>query len=304
MSDPLVDVITQLRPRAVFSKVISGAGRWGVAYDRYGHASFCVVIEGSCRLRLGRTAPLALEAGDFLLLPVTPAFTLSSLAPATPIHVKPPASPAPSGEVRHGRRGGRPDVRLLGGSFLFDSADAEWLLSLLPPLVHIRGVERLSVLVQLVGDEASHQRPGRELVLSRLVEVLLVESLRSASSSDAPAGLLRGLADPHIAPAVRQIHADPARDWTMATLAREAGLSRSALFERFTRTVGCPPGEYLVAWRMTLAKDLLRRGELGVAEVADRVGYRASSTFSTAFGRHVGMPPRRYASNLRAVSTA
>jgi transcriptional regulator GlxA family with amidase domain len=167
---------------------------------------------------------------------------------------------------------------------------------LLPAILHVRGVERLSVLVRLVGEEASELRPGRELVLERLVEVLLIEALRSATSSDeASPGLLRGLADPRLAPAIRQMHAQVARPWTVAQLAKPAGLSRSAFFERFTRTVGLPPMEYLLAWRMAVAKDLLRRHEVGLAEVAERVGYGSASTFSTAFSRHVGQPPSHYA---------
>ncbi|MDD3445644.1 MAG: helix-turn-helix transcriptional regulator, partial [Zavarzinia sp.] len=89
--------------------------------------------------------------------------------------------------------------------------------------------------------------------------------------------------------------ADPARPWTMAELAKAAALSRSAFFDRFTRTIGMPPMEYLLAWRMALAKDLLRREGLDIAEVAERVGYSSASTFSTAFSRHVGQPPGRYA---------
>lgn len=132
-------------------------------------------------------------------------------------------------------------------------------------------------------------------MLSRLVEVLLIEALRSTSGEDAPPGLLRGLADARLAQALRRMHGQIGRSWTMAELARTAALSRSAFFERFTRTVGVPPTEYLLAWRMAVARDLLRRGGLGIGEVADRVGYGSASTFSTAFSRHVGEPPRRYA---------
>ena len=203
------------------------------------------------------------------------------------------------GEVRHGTRGGRPDVRLLGGWFVFDSPDSALLVSLLPSLVHVRGIERLSVLVRLVGEEASERRSGRDLVLTRLVEVLLIEALRSTPGEDAPPGLLRGLADAQLAPAIRQMHGQLARSWTVAQLAKTAALSRSAFFERFTRTVGLPPMEYLLAWRMAVAKDLLRRHDLGLAEVAERVGYGSASTFSTAFSRHVGQPPSRYARQLR-----
>ncbi|KUE90680.1 AraC family transcriptional regulator [Cupriavidus necator] len=295
MSDPLSEVISLLQPRAVFSKSISGAGRWGVRYADFGQPSFCAVLEGSCRLAVDGQHALTLEAGDFVLLPATPGFTLSGFEPVAPERIDPKVTPAPMGEVRHGRRGGRPDVRLLGGYFVFDSSNAALLVSLLPALVHVRGAERLSAIVRLVSEESGERRSGRELVLTRLVEVLLIEALRSTSGEDAPPGLLRGLTDTRLASAMRQMHADPARSWTVAQLARKAALSRSTFFERFTRAVGMPPMEYLIAWRMAVAKDLLRRHDIGIAEVAERVGYGSATTFSTAFSRHVGQPPSLYA---------
>ncbi|WP_438014187.1 AraC family transcriptional regulator [Sorangium sp. So ce315] len=295
MGDPLSEVIALLQPRAVFSKAISGAGRWGVRYSDFGQPSFCAVLEGSCRLAVDGAPAVTLEAGDFVLLPATPGFTLSGFEPVQPERVDPKVTPAPTGEVRHGTRGGRPDVRLLGGYFVFDSPDAALLVSLLPALLHVRGVERLSALVRLVRDETSERRSGRDLVLTRLVEVMLIEALRSASAEGAPPGLLRGLADPRLAPAIRRMHGQLARSWTVAELAKAAALSRSAFFDRFTRTVGLSPMEYLLAWRMAVARDLLRRHDLGIAEVAERVGYGSASTFSTAFSRHVGQPPSRYA---------
>ena len=168
-------------------------------------------------------------------------------------------------------------------------------MSLLPRLLHVRGFTRLSKLVRLVGEEASEERPGRDLILSRLVEVMLIEALRSTQGEDAPPGLLRGLSDTRIAAAIRKMHGSPARPWTVAQLAREAALSRSAFFDRFMRAVGLPPMEYLFGWRMAVAKDLLRRDDLGLAAIAERVGYSSASTFSTAFSRHVGQPPGRYA---------
>jgi transcriptional regulator GlxA family with amidase domain len=169
------------------------------------------------------------------------------------------------------------------------------LVSLLPALVHVRGVERLSTLVRLVGEESGERRAGRELILGRLVEILLVEALRATGGENTPPGLLRGLADARLAPAIRRMHGEVARSWTVAELAKAAALSRSSFFDRFTRTVGLPPMEYLLGWRMAVAKDLLRRRELGLAEVAERVGYGSASNFRTAFTRHVGQPPSRYA---------
>ena len=132
-------------------------------------------------------------------------------------------------------------------------------------------------------------------MISRLVEVLLIEAMRSTPNEDTPPGLLRGLSDARLAPALRQMHTHLARSWTVPQLAKTAALSRSTFFERFSRQVGLSPMEYLLAWRMAVAKDLLRRDNLGLAEVAERVGYGSASTFSTAFSRHVGQPPGRYA---------
>jgi AraC-like DNA-binding protein len=300
MIDPLSEVIALLRPRTVFSKGISGAGRWAVRYAEFGQPSFAAVVDGRCRLAVDGEAPVTLEAGDFVLLPATPGFTMSGFEPARPDRIDPKTMPAPAGEVRHGRRGGRPDVRLLGGYFVFDSPDSGLLVSLLPGMLHVRGVERLSTIVRLVGEESRERRSGRDLILSRLVEVLLIEALRLARGEDAPAGLLRGLSDARLAAAIRQMHGDPARPWTVAELAKKAALSRSAFFDRFTKAVGLPPMEYLLAWRMALAKDLLRRHEAGLTEVAERVGYGSASTFSTAFSRHVGQPPGRYARAAQA----
>ena len=158
MTDPLSEVIALLQPRTVLSKRISGAGRWAVRYSEFGQPSFCAVLEGSCRLAVNRERPVTLEAGDFVLLPATPGFTMSGTEPVRPERIDPAVAARSTGEVRHGRRGGRPDVRLLGGYFMFESPDAALLVSLLPALVHVRGVERLSVLVRLVGDESIEQR--------------------------------------------------------------------------------------------------------------------------------------------------
>jgi AraC-like DNA-binding protein len=295
MIDPLAQVIELLRPRALFSKGISGAGRWAVSYSEFGHPGFCAVIEGRCLLAVSGEAPVVLEAGDFVLLPATPAFTMSGFEAAVPKRIDPKVARTQEGEIRHGRRSGPADVRLRGGYFVFDSPDAELLVSLLPTMIHIHGDDRLTTLVRLFGDEANHPRAGRDLVLTRLVEVLMIEALRATQGRNASAGLLRGLGDTRVARALRQMHGDPERSWTVGELANEARLSRSAFFDRFTRTVGLRPMEYLLGWRMAVAKDLLRSRTVALDEVARRVGYGSASTFSTAFSRHVGQPPGRFA---------
>ncbi|TJY63298.1 AraC family transcriptional regulator [Sinimarinibacterium sp. CAU 1509] len=302
MLDPLSDVIALLQPSAVYAKSISGAGRWGVRYTPFDQPSFCVVLEGSCRLAVEGEDAVVLAAGDFVLLPATPGFTLSGFEPATPVLIDPRINTVTTGEVRHGTPDGPPDLRMLGGYFEFESPDAALLVSLLPALVHVRNAERLSVLVRLISEESKQQRAGRELVLTRLVEVLLVEALRVAPADGAPPGLLRGLADPRIALALRNIHQYPDRPWTIAALAGTAALSRSAFFERFAQMVGLPPMEYLQAWRIAVAKRLLRRNDLGLSEIAERVGYASTSAFSTAFSRCVGQPPSRYARQIASAA--
>lgn len=294
MVDPLSEVIRLLRPRGVYSKGISGAGRWAVRYAEFGQPGFCAVIEGRCRLAVDGEAPVVLEASDFVLLPATPAFTMSGFEPAPLRLIDPKAVPLADVEVRHGRQDGPPDVRLFGGYFVFGSPDAALLVSLLPRMIHIRGVPRLAKLVALLGEEATREEIGRDLVLERLVDILLVEALRAAPVEAARPSLLRGLADPRVAAALRHLHGDVERAWSVTDLARAAGLSRSAFFDRFVRLVGVPPMEYLLSWRMAVAKALLSGGGLSLDEVARRIGYASASTFSTAFSRHVGEPPGRF----------
>lgn len=298
MSDPLSEVVRLLTPRAAFANIISGKGSWAVHYSEYGKPSFCIVLEGKALLSVDGNEAITISAGDFVLLPTTPAFTISSFTPATPVHMNPHRVAGSTAELRYGEQQGHPDMRSLGGAFLFDCANPELLVSLLPKVVHVPGSMRLSQLVQMVGEESSDQKPGSEFMLSRLVELLLVEAMRSAAAGSAPPGLLRGLGDERLARSLKQMHEQIERSWTVAQLARIAALSRSAFFERFTRMVGMAPMEYLLAWRMEIAKELLQNSDLTVSEVAERVGYGSSSSFSVAFSRHVGQSPSQFARNV------
>jgi AraC-like DNA-binding protein len=295
MSDPLSELVRLLRPRAVFANLISGKGNWAVRFSEFGFPSFCIVLDGSSRLAVDGHDPITISAGDFVLLPTTPAFTIASFAHAPPVYLDPNKIAGRKSELRYGERGGQPDMRSLGGSFLFECPDPGLLVSLLPKVVHVKGSVRLSRLVQMVGEESADDQPGSEFMLSRLVEMLLVEAMRSTTAGGAPPGLLRGLGDERLAAALKLMHAQIHRPRTLAHLAKAAALSRSTFCERFTRTVGVAPMEYLASWRMEIAKDLLRRAELTVAEVAERVGYGSTSAFSVAFSRHVGRAPSRYA---------
>lgn len=294
MIDPLADVVSLLQPSARFSKVVVGAGPWHVQRSDAGQPFYCVVLEGACRVEVEGQAARTLQSGDFLLVPAAHGVAMSSRQiPPTELNSLPVAQG--NGVFRIGDQHGPTDLLMLIGHCSFDSPDADLLVALLPRLVHIRGEPRLATLMTLVGEESREQRPARDVVLARLVEVLLIEALRSNTGTTASPGLVRALADDRLALAIRAMHEQPERHWTVAQLANEAALSRSTFFDRFNRTVGVAPMAYLLAWRMALAMHLLRKNETGIAAIAERIGYSSASTFSVAFTRHVGKPPTHYA---------
>ncbi|MDG2524259.1 AraC family transcriptional regulator [Stenotrophomonas sp. HITSZ_GD] len=300
MTDPLAEMVRLLQPTARFSKLVEGAGAWRVQRPGDGDPFYCVLLEGQCRMVVAGQPPIDLQAGDFVLVPA-----MRDLSNASPAGAQAaPTLPVKLGEghFRVGRQDGAPEQRMHIGHCRFGSPDAALLVSLLPQVLHVRGVPRLATLVQWLGDETLAQRPAREVVLERLLEVLLIEALRSVGATGAGPGLALGLADERLAMALRALHARPEQPWTVAGLAEQAALSRSAFFARFTRTLGVAPMAYLLHWRMALAKRLLREGNVEIARVAEQVGYSSASTFSVAFARQVGMPPARYARQATAVT--
>jgi AraC-like DNA-binding protein len=300
MIDPLAEVVTLLQPGARFSKLVLGASPWRISRSDAGQPFYCVILEGGCHIAIDGHEPIELLSGDFVLIPAAYGVAMSSLEPPPPGIETAAPTPLGNGEYRIGAPD--IDVRMMAGHCSFASPDASLLVSLLPQIVHVRGEQRLATLVGLVREESREQRPAREVVLSRLLEVLLIEALRSVAGTDASPGLVRGLSDSRLAAAIRGMHARPTHAWTVAELAKEAALSRSSFFERFSRAVGVAPMEYLLTWRMALAKDLLRCNEGRIAEIAQRVGYSSASTFSVAFTRHVGRPPTQYAREEQAAA--
>lgn len=307
--DPLSQFVGLLRPTAAVSKPISGRGRWGVRYRAHGAPGFTLVLKGGAWITLADASPLGLgplrlEQGDFLLLPATPAFSLSSEpgVACTPFEPRDEA-------VRHGDPEGEPDFASLGGSFTFEQVNAPLLRSLLPEVILIPAAAgkatRFGRLVELLADECRTEAPGKDLVIQRMLEVLLVEALRwrDASNDTLAPGLGNGLRDPALARALRALHSDVRNDWTVAGLAGIAGMSRSAFAARFGQALGCGPIEYLVRWRMALAKDALIAGSRSLDRIAEDIGYESASAFSTAFRKRFGCPPGRFGRQGVALAT-
>ncbi|MET3712643.1 AraC-like DNA-binding protein [Sphingomonas trueperi] len=298
--DPLAEIVTLLQPSASYSKLVEYAGRWRIRRNIEGKPVFFAVLDGECRVVSSGRPPIIVQKGDFVLSPSTNDHIVESIdAPPHGVEMMP--TEMGEGRFRVGPSGEPVNLKLQVGLCSFASPDAALLVSLLPAMIVARGEPRLALLLQLVGDESRQSRPGRELVLERLLEVLLIETLRSGVDTTSVPSVARGLSDDRLVSALRAMHARPAHGWTVVDLAAEAAMSRSAFFARFSRIVGLPPMEYLLAWRMALAKRLLRADRVSIEHVATQVGYGSASTFSTAFSRHVGMPPMRYARTAFAV---
>lgn len=294
MSDPLSEMISLLQPHAPYSKLVEGAGAWRVRRTEVDQVYYCMLLVGRACLEVDGISPIELRADDFILVPEACAFTMSSLEPPPSEGLRSQPVPGQEGNVRLGNPEGPAEVQMLVGYCRFGSPDADLLVSLLPDLVVVRGESHLGDLARLVREEARGDKPARDVVLEHLLQVLLIEAVRSTPEATDAASLLRGLADDRLAAALRCMHAAPERSWSVAELAREANLSRSTFFTRFNKVVGLPPMEYLQAWRMALAKQYLRDGQGTIAEIAARVGYGSGSAFSVAFSRQVGRPPTHF----------
>lgn len=300
------------RPDAVLSELVStlrfSAGRyacsdlgapWGIAFAARSSAIFHVVERGACWLRLGGEAPIALGPGELVLLPRGDEHALADEPDRSARLVDFDAQP--DGRVR-ARGGAGARTRLVCGELRIDDRAAHPLLVGLPRVVHVRAtVERgwLEPTLALIAAEASEPRSGASVVVARLSEALFVQAVRAWAEErgGGTGGWSGALRDPAVARALASIHAEPARPWTLDALARTAGVSRTLLAERFARTVGEPPGTYLVRWRMALAARALRdEPSASIADVAARVGYESESSFGRAFKRVHGTSPARHRS--------
>ncbi|MCU1321090.1 MAG: transcriptional regulator, AraC family [Acidobacteriaceae bacterium] len=298
--DPFLDLIHLLRPKATLWRQVEAAGRWAISFPKKDDLLFCSVVQGECLVVRPATKPVKLSAGDFVLIRTSVPFQFASDARVKPVNSEKAFAPSSSGLLQLGVGKERP-VLLRGGRFLFDTANEDLLTGLMPPLIHVHAAadrsERIHMLLQMIASEGAAFEPGRDFVIARLMELLLVSILRDHSrrAIGKDTGLLAGLADPVTAIALQIMHGKIGQNWTVAELARRSGVSRSRFAARFHDVLGVSPIRYLLDWRITVAKDELRKGTRSISEIAFAVGFQSVSAFSTAFSRTVGCPPRRYA---------
>ena len=298
--DPFTDLIGLLRPQATLWGRIQGTGRWSVAFRKRDDLLFCWVEAGECQLTRSYADPVFLRAGDFAFIRTSSPFSLTSDPELEPEDSETIVAATGTTELVLGETTGS-CARLRCGRFVFGTANEALLWSSLPSLIHIAADQeiswRLRSLLTMNDAEGQHPGPGSDLVVSRLMELTLLELLRGELLRLRPGtkGLLSGLADPVIAHALAAMHGEVAGRWTVAKLARLSGVSRSTFATRFRTVMGLGPIEYLANWRLALAKDELSCGTKTIGEIALAVGFHSSSAFSAAFTRAVGCSPKRFA---------
>jgi AraC-like DNA-binding protein len=265
---------------------------------------FHLITEGECFVELEGEEPMHLMAGDVVVFPQGHAHRMTSKVGLTPVK----STRLDVVLARRARHivygGGGPTTRIVCGYLACDARLAQLLLAGLPTIlrVNVRGSNAgtwLETSVRYALGEMRSPRPGGAGVLAKLAEVLFIEVLRlyMRDQGSSRTGWLAGVHDRIVGGALNALHKKPAHPWTLDTLAREAGTSRSVLAERFQQLVGSSPIQYLTQWRMLLAANLLCRSNAPLARIAEDVGYQTDTAFSRAFRREYGTPPAAWRRN-------
>lgn len=300
-SDPLTDVLETFPLPIWFAGRFQPASPWGVSIPER-CATVCAVERGDCWLTSAGTGrSTRLSRGDVVVLSPDCEHRLRDVpaSPTQPIHQwagesRRPCGPPASPDALDG-------TGLLAGVFRFNGGGIHPLCSSLPEVVHLKRHEAepaLSVdeIVRLVDRESLVRLPGTRGIINRLFEILLLQAVRIwlAKTGGPAEGPIRGMLHPELGGVLAAMHRQPNVDWTVAGLAEQATMSRSAFSAAFAKVLGKPPLQYLRERRMELACRYLRDPSLGLKEIASRVGYDSVSAFSTAFKRFAGVSPGAY----------
>ena len=293
-------MLHDLRMSSTFYTRCQFSGNWGLELPVIEDTvMFHAVTSGRCWLEVAETDPILLQPGGLALVPHGQGHRLGSDLEAESTHLwdVPRDYEDEHYEVLRLGSGGRPTA-LICGTIRFDHPAAHRLVSILPRVINIEAMGSLELgwiqsTLQFMAAEAREPRPGGETVITRLADILVIQAIRAWIERDpaAQTGWLGALRDPQVGRAITLIHRAPAHAWTVAELADEVAMSRSAFAARFTRLAGEPPMQYVTRWRMQLAQTWLREDGATVAELAARLGYRSEAAFSRAFKRVIGVSP-------------
>ncbi|MCX4572376.1 AraC family transcriptional regulator [Streptomyces sp. NBC_01571] len=305
--DPLSDTLGLMDARCIVSGGFTAGGDWALRFPRPDRLKITAVVKGSMWVAVeGMPDAVRLERGDVAVFDGSRAFVVASDPTPDPVDATRLFADTPGPMIRYG---GGEDVVFVGGHVELGRAGEELLLHALPPLLHVRAAAEEAPVLRWLLDQLLREltagRAGADFAADQLAQLMFVQVLRAylADADALPAGRLRALADERISPALRLMHADPARPWQLEELARAAAMSRTSFAQRFRTVAGVPPLTYLLDWRMSLARRALRDGETSVSALAQKVGYTSESAFSNAFKRTTGVAPRRYRDVARAALT-
>jgi len=275
---------------------------WGFSLADHGTA-FHIVANGKCWVQLtGVPQAVELVEGDFVVVPRGDAHIMRDSAASTVVdffELAKQSAPDNKGVFRAGGTG--VITKLVCGGMQFDDEATSPLLAVLPPLIHVKGMDGnaamwLKATVSQVLEELDSSRAGAEAIVTRLADILLIKAVRTyfEQINTAQYGWLAAIRDPHIGPALAQLHARPEEGWTVACLARHVALSRSLFAEKFAQLVGEPPLRYLKRLRLNRAAIRLRSTNDKLSVIAADAGYESAAAFTKAFKRNLGKTPGEY----------
>lgn len=293
--DPLSEVFSLINIRGARCTRFEASGRWSYRFPAKPAVKFGAVLAGDCWIDFGEGQRHQLAAGDCFLLANAPSYVLANDDHVLSDDGMSAFDWAQSDVARHEGN----DTVLIAGTFSFEESDADLLLDSLPTFLLIPSSNASATVVRstlaILDIEIKGTQIGAAVLTDRLVDILLVQVLRAALIQDDGdnLGWISALADPRIGRAIGLMHGNAAYPWSLETLAASVAMSRSAFSKRFKSLVGLAPLDYLLRWRMRLARNALRRGST-VATVASKVGYSSESAFGHAFKRIYGIAPRRY----------
>ncbi|BCJ68381.1 AraC family transcriptional regulator [Polymorphospora rubra] len=314
--DALTGLLDQVRSTgALFGRNIMGSP-WAIGFADGAPLTLVTMPRGDGWVVPTGAEPVRLATGDLAVVAGPAPFTVSGdrtpdIAPLYVLHGPNECRSADGGELAPdsihlgvrtcGDRLDGPNV-LLTGTYQVAGGLSGRLLAALPRVLVVPYDGRPRPLLELAESEIGRDDPGQQAVLDRLLDLLLIATLREwfARPGSSPPAWYRALSDPVVGAALRALHDDPARPWTVAALAREARVSRATFARRFTDLLGEPPMAYLTGWRLNLAADLLRRTDATVDSVARQVGYSTAYALSAAFKRHFGTRPTEHRATTAA----
>lgn len=299
-ADPLGEALHLLRLTGCVYARSELSAPWGIDLPALeGHMMFHIVTAGRMWLEADGSEPLLLERGSLALVPHGLGHRLVDERgrAAVPFFDLPVERVTERYELLRWGGGGE-ECRLICVVVRIEHAAAERLIDALPPVLQLDAWEGgddrwLADTLRFIAREAESLRPGGETVITRLADILVIQMVRHwlETEAEVDSGWLAALRDDQLGRAIAAIHRQPGHDWTLASLARVAAMSRSAFAARFTAVVGEPAMRYLTRWRLQLARTALREGDEAIGIVGERFGYRSEAAFCRAFKREFGVSP-------------